>query len=327
MKNQYPKIANIQLQISENCSDLEKEILHFHWEMEELKFTNTPKKTKETYDITQGYLTKLNANHSKLSVYILCKNCTSYEVQISKSHSKFKEVLKLKQGHFKCNHCTEQERNLAEEQRKKENDKLIESLKIAIENENWNNLSKFEKTLLVHCLEKSFNQVKSHYGKLLGQGNFYQLIRALENIEAQNLIVLIRNSWNNYVTNFKYLDSLKDHQKEINFIKELSDDNTTFDDATNTLKFKLTINEFQHHPDSPLYAGAIKFKERIIIEPDVDYIFGLWQRSNDNLYLTIIPVSEFEKRPTQKPITKLPKQIKQGVHEFLNTIGSTFNLE
>ena len=69
----------------------------------------------------------------------------------------------------------------------------------------------------------------------------------------------------------------------------------------------------------------ISFKEQIVLKPNVEYIFGQWERANDNLFLTIIPTSEFEKRPSQKSISKLPKLIKHGVHEFLNNIGYNLN--
>lgn len=329
MENQYKNIANIQLHISENCPELEKEILQFYWEMEDLKFTNTPKKARETYKNSQGDLTKLNAIHSKISLYVLCNNCISHEKHIAKSHSKFKEVLKLKHGRyahsFKCNSCIEQEQVLAEEEKEKKNKELIDSLKLAIENQNWNNLSKFEKTLLVYCLEKTFNQVKNHYGKLLGEGNFYQLIRALENIEAQHLITLQRGSWNNYITNFQYLDSLENYKEEINFTKKLSDDTAIFEEATNTLKLKLTINELQNHPDSPQYAGTIKFKEKIVIEPDLDYIFGLWKRANNNLYLTLTPQDELAKLPSQKRVSSFPVLLQKGITDFLNNMSKNID--
>ena len=49
MENKNDKIANIQLQISENCT--EKEIINAYWKLEELKFVNMPKNIKEAYDI------------------------------------------------------------------------------------------------------------------------------------------------------------------------------------------------------------------------------------------------------------------------------------
>lgn len=158
-------------------------------------------------------------------------------------------------------------------------------------------------------------------GKLLGQDNFYHLIKSLENIEAQNLIVLHRDSWNNYITNFQYLSSLENYKEEINFKKERPEETTAFDDATNTLKFKLTINDVQNHPDSPKFSGIVKFKEKIVINPNVDYIFGMWQRANDNIYLTLTPQEDLDKLPTQKRLSNLPVTLQEGITNFLNNMG------
>ncbi len=56
-----------------------------------------------------------------------------------------------------------------------------------------------------------------------------------------------------------------------------------FDNQTNEIKFKITTNKYQKHPDSLAHAGTVTFKEKTIIEPDVKYIFGLWNRSNEEL--------------------------------------------
>ena len=55
------------------------------------------------------------------------------------------------------------------------------------------------------------------------------------------------------------------------------------------------------------------FKERIVIEPGVEYIFGQWQRAKRNLYLTMIPIANLEKTPTQRRVSKLPISVKKGV--------------
>lgn len=329
MEDQNKNIAKIQLKISENCSELEKEILQFYWDIEDLEFRNTATKLKNTYNITQGELTKLNAKYSELSLYVLCENCNSYEKHIVKSQSKFKETIKLPQGKwrkpFKCNHCIDLQQIQIEEENRRKNKELVDNLKLAIENKNWNNLSKFERALLVHCLEKSFNQIKNYYGKLLGKGNFYQLIRALQNIEEQSLIVLNRDNWSNYITGIQHLDALKKSKEEIVFTDEQSDITVTIDNVTNTLKLKLTINELQNHPDSPQYAGCVKFKEKIIIEPNVDYTFGLWKRSNENLYLTLTPQEELDKLPTQKRLSNLPISLQKGITDFLNNMGKNID--
>jgi hypothetical protein len=93
------------------------------------------------------------------------------------------------------------------------------------------------------------------------------------------------------------------------------------DTETNEIKFKLTINENQQHPDQPLHAGTVTFKERIVIEPGVEYIFGQWQRAKKNLYLTMIPIDNLEKTPTQNRISKLPISLQKGITDILNNIG------
>ncbi|WP_417785498.1 hypothetical protein [Tenacibaculum sp.] len=53
--------------------------------------------------------------------------------------------------------------------------------------------------------------------------------------------------------------------------------------------------------------------------------FAQWERANDNLYFTSIPISEFEKSPEQKPISKVPEILKQGIHEFLKSLGNNLD--
>jgi hypothetical protein len=103
------------------------------------------------------------------------------------------------------------------------------------------------------------------------------------------------------------------------------DNSVTINSETNELKFKLTINEFQNHPDSPKFAGIVTFKQKITIEPDVEYVFGQWQRANDQLYLTLTPKENMDKLPTQKRISKQPIPIRQSITKFLNNIGENLN--
>ena len=56
-------------------------------------------------------------------------------------------------------------------------------------------------------------------------------------------------------------------------------------------------------------------------KPGVEYIFGQWQRAKQNLYLTMMPIDNLEKSPTQKRVSKLPISVKKGVTDFLNNIG------
>ena len=190
---------------------------------------------------------------------------------------------------------------------KQEANKLfLQKFEQALENKNWNNLNQFEREVLYDCLEMEFGQLKRKYGGQLGKLNFIKLIRALEKIYEQNLINLIRNNDNNFITYYQYLSKLKEFKEEIKVPKTNTPSSVKIDRESDELKFKLTINENQYHPDSPLHAGTVTFKKRIVIESGVEYIFGLWNRANDNLYLTMTPLENLEKQPKLKELASSP---------------------
>lgn len=323
MKNH--KIANIQLHISENCSDLEKKILKLYWALQEDEFTNTPKLIKKRYSISQSELTQITATHANLSFYLFCKQCNSYEKHEAKSQSAFKTILSQYNKPFKCDSCKESERKQRELARRKERETLINKLEKAVTNKNWEQLSNFEKRVLKNSLELDFDDLKKHYFNLLGKAQYIKFIRALKNIEHHDLLILQRDSWRGWIENRQYIQSLYDAKDLIIIEKTTEQSEQQLNTTTNGLKLKLTINKERYHPDSPLYAGTITFKEQIIIEPNVEYVFAQWERANDNLYFTLIPTTEFEKLPEQKPISNLPISLQKGITDFLNSLGS--NLE
>jgi len=328
MENQNKQIANIQLHLSENCSDLEKEILQQYWKLNETEFVNAPKAIKKKYAISQSELTKTTATYSTLTFYLFCDHCHSFEKHEAKSQSSFNQTIREFHSRyyqsFKCNHCKEVQRQQFHLEQERKRNELIKKLDEAIENKNWKNLSNFEKGVLKNCLEMNFDSLKNHYGKILGSTNFKQLIKALYNIENQELIILERDR-GGYIINYQYLSKLKDFKNEITTHKNNSESKASFNSETNELKLKLTINKEKFHPDSPLYAGTITFKKQIVINPSIEYVFAQWERANDNLYFTLIPISEFEKFPEQKPISNVPKILRQGIHEFLKNLGGNLD--
>ncbi|WP_159296030.1 hypothetical protein [Tenacibaculum maritimum] len=170
----------------------------------------------------------------------------------------------------------------------------------------------------------NFYTLKKHYGNILGQSHYIKFIRALETLENYNLLIL-KKDFRGWIENHDYLPQLLKIKDQINFDKETTKSEAFFNSETNELKLKLTINKEKFHPDSPLYAGTILFKEQIVINPGIEYVFAQWERANDNLYFTLIPVSEFEKTPIQKPISNVPKVLKQGIHDFLKNLGSNLD--
>jgi len=329
MKNQNEIIANIQHQISEECSKNEKEIIQLYWKLKDNEFVNSPRSIKKEYNITQSQLIQLISKYSSLSFSMFCENCKSYENHEVKNQTKFINTVRgyrnKYSNFYKCNYCKGEEEKFEHEEQRKKYIELNIKFNKAIENKNWENLSNFDKIVLKRALEMNFSQLQKYYLNKLGQSNYDTFTSALVNIEKQYLLLLKRNSLNNSIINHGYIDPLLEHKDEIKIKEKKPQSSVSIDKETNTIKLKLTINEFQKHPDSPLYAGLVKFKEKIVIEPDVEYIFGHWKRSNNNLYLTLTPLENMDKLPSQKRISNLPISMQKGVTDFLKNMGQNLD--
>lgn len=330
MINNYEKITNIQLHISDECSEENKEIIKYYWELDGAEMVNKPMFVKNKFNVTQTELTRIINTDSSITFYLYCENCESYEKQIVRSYSTFKQILgsykNRHSGVFKCDSCKDlikEQLRIDEQNIKKEN---IEKCKIAIQNKNWRNLSYFERELLVYCIGKDFYQVSRHYGKILGKPGYFKLIKALENIEMQDFLILERNPYNyRWIENFECFKELQEHHSEILPKEEIADRDIDYDKVSNTIKLKLTIDKNHIHPDSPKFSGLVKFNEPIILKPNVEYIFGHWQRANDNLFLTLTPLENLEKLPIQRRISETPISLQKGITDFLNNLGSSLD--
>lgn len=329
MENQNTKIANLKVLISENCSETEKEIIDYYWEFKEYVNLHSSKQVVQKFGIRYTELHSIIARHSKLSFDYLCEYCNKYESYIIKSITKYNEITKVKRQRkdpleFKCTHCTRLHKEKVIQEKKEAQKKLKQKFEQAIETKNWNNLNNFERKVLSGSLEMNFTELSKKYWDQLGKESYIKFIRALENIAKENLILLTRNSYNSRINDYEYLSNLSDFKDEIHSPKKITPSSVQIDSEINELKFKLTINENQYHPDSPLHAGTVTFKERIIIEPGVEYIFGLWNRANENLYLTMIPLENLENIAQTKRISKQPISLQQGITDFLNNMGKEF---
>ena len=308
------------------CTEREKEIIKFYWEFNETEVVNSPKQVLFAFGLRSSYeLSKIIKTHSELSCYLFCKYCTSYEIQKIYSNSRYNEIKKLQRnyyGTFKCSYCEELEEKKVNQEKKEAQKKLKQKFEQAIGNKNWNNLTNFEREVLLISLGMNFTELGKKYWDQLGKESYIKLIRALEKIANENLILLFRNGPHNYIYAYEHLSYLTEFKDEIKPPKKIKSSYVQTDVDTNELKFKLTINENQHHPDSPLHAGTVTFKERIVIEPGVEYIFGLWNRANENLYLTMTPLENLEKAPQTKRISSQPKSIRQVMIDYLNSLGA-----
>lgn len=334
-------IANIQVKISNDISEEKIEILKKYWEYDEnLKLVNQPTQLRKAMGMSQKDLIDLVVDHSAMSFYRFCPECNSMELQNPKSQTQFRgcvSSLKNSYYHFRCMHCKElileqqeQKKLLQEVERQEELKEKLKAYNVAINEKAWRNLSDFENDVLKHAIQlNDIGELKKYYyGK--GLQDYKMLFTALRILEAEKLVFLTTDNRNkNFIENYQYLPRLS---AEYEF-KQNKEEHTNkgssvqINNETKEIKFKLTVNKNQVHPDSPAHAGTVTFKEKIVIEPGEEYVFGLWNRANEELYLTMVPLEKIENLPVQKRLQSYPMHIRKGIEDFLNSFGGGLRLE
>lgn len=303
MEDQNTKIANLRVQVSEKCTEKEKSIIELYWKFNGLEFLNTAKSIMETFEISQSQLNKLISSRGLLLFSITCGSCPKFDDFQVSSRLNFKSIINQAltsnpSSTYKCSFCISKEQEKAYLKNIQEQKKINENLEKAIEAENWLHLSNFQKGILRNCFKMNFVELKKHYRTILSSDNWILFIESLEAIESCNLLSLQRDSTTKEIINYRYLDKLTSFKNEISIKETITKSSFDMDIETNELKFRLTTNKDQHYPDRPSHTGTIIFNQKIVIEPGVEYIYGLWPRDNNNLYLTLIKQENLERLPT-----------------------------
>ena len=103
------KIANIQLEISDDILEEHIELLKKYWAFDDdLKFVNQPTRLRKELVMTQKNLNDLVQEHSCMSFYLFCNSYNSMEYQEVKSQTQFRSsisYLKKYNSSHSCNHC------------------------------------------------------------------------------------------------------------------------------------------------------------------------------------------------------------------------------
>ena len=303
MGNINEKISNIRVQVSEKCTEREKSIIELYWKFNGFEFLNTVKSIMETFEISQSQLNKLISSRGLLMFSIPCGVCPKFDDFQVSNRLNFKSIINQALtsniiSTYKCSFCISKEQEEAYLKNVQEQKKINENLEKAIETENWLHLSNFQKGILCNCFKMNFVELKKHYRPILGSDNWILFIESLEAIEAYNLLSLQRDSTTKEIINYRYLDKLTCFKNEISIKETITKSAFDLGIETNELKFRLTTNKDQHYPDRPSHSGTLIFNQKIVIEPGVEYIYGLWPRANNNLYLTLIPQENLERLPT-----------------------------
>jgi|GEM_PF-1584142 hypothetical protein len=339
MENHKEKIINPQLMISEACTNRQEEIIRQYWaHNSNFEFRNTPTHIINEYKVKGSQLRSLLRKYSGFEFYLHCDSCNSLEWQKAMSQSNFNSTfssLKKKHYKFQCEYCKEREYLRFKEERKKQDEerkemerkRLMEkdrNHQLAIDGKVWNQLPEFENVVLKDAIRINDFQRLSRLYSTKGDFSYKKYLSALRLLNDKDLLILTFDSRNSSIIE-KYTFSERLQQEyDFQFKEEkkiLSTSEVKYDNQTDELKFRLPINKNQAHPDSPLYAGTVVFKERIIIEPGKEYVFGVWNRADQELFLSMVPLNSLYKSPIQKKLQSLPVPIRKGVEDFLNSIG------
>lgn len=338
LKNEL--IKNPSIIFIDDCPENLIEPIKDYWELNDnLEFVNKSINITQKHDVTSS-MTQTLYRFSRFKFEAFCNSCEILKTKIANSKTQFLATArKIKANSHECNECKSErmikEENEAiereikkKEQQEQERKELVNKLDKAIENKNWRKLSSFEFEVLKNCLQfDDFGYLKQFYWKKnKTPSGFKALFIALKAIADLDLIVIQqqfdRFKGYNVIHNYQYIKRLSEEfEYDFKQEKEKTENKKQNPTDCDTIKLRLTLNEFNNHPDSPKYAGTIKFTERIIIEPNVNYTFAQWKRSYDELYFTLVPNHVIENLPQQKKISQLPKSLQECISDFLNAMG------
>jgi len=301
---------------------------------DDLQFEFTINQLKEEFNLKDKDFKSIR-QFSKLVYEVYCNKCKTHKIQFTAGKQDFLNLfsyLRYK-SHYSCEDCEDAKRNIKLKQFKKQEEekyvKKVNNLFIAIEQKAWRKLPPFHFKVLKKCLTlDSFKELKKAFGinELVNPDDvkLYLALRELSNMNLIRIETKFDSRWYRHViSDYKCSNELK-RAFEYNFNVEdnrnIIASNNSKSNVANSIKMRLTINDYQNHSDSPLYAGTVKFMKKIVIEPAVRYAFAQWKRSNDDLFFTLVPTSEIAKLPVQKTLSQEPKAVREHITNYLDNL-------
>lgn len=188
----------------------------------------------------------------------------------------------------------------------------------AIVEESWTLLNNLELNILKGMLSfqdfKAFT--KSEHPKY--EKKFFW--RTIFRLDSLFLIHLIKNS-NNSITDYKFLPNLKE---SVDLLK-LKPHKRLANQPLDKLSFRLAKNRTLNEYDETIYSGIITFKQEITITPNTKYSYGVWEKENGDMHISIISLDELKNTPKQSRIECEPVHIQEVIKEYFRAIKTTEN--
>jgi len=291
-------------------------IINEYWEIVGNKFVNLPSSIEIKYDIDRQILLDIIQKNSVLKLFANCINCEVTISGFTKSQSDFKSKLRSFDT-LKCTDCKQKESVRVIELQKKQDNYVKNRMLLAITEQRWEQLNEMEFNILKSMLQfqdfKAFT--KSEHPKY-EKKFFWRTIFHLEGL----FLIYLKKSETGFIIGYKTLFELKERIGELK-IKKVKTEHVILD----KLNFRLVKNKIFNEFDESEFSGIITFNQEIILKPNTKYSYGVWNKLNGDMHISIIPLNELESKPKQHSLSNEPIHIQEALREYYKYIKTRGN--
>lgn len=339
MENLNDKIVKIELEITDSCTNDQREIINDYWAFNEHNYelNKLPSQITMKYRISQKELNDTVATLSDINLYIRCDYCNTVERNTFTSQSGYRNAMthlkKLRGDKYQCKNCQTIEEAKIKNQRKagskekadKHYKMLTEKrnqLEKAVDRKKWKNLSEFENVVLKNAiLLNNFDELKKYYLHL-GIQAYKKMFSVLRILEAEGLMVLEFDEWDKTKIvkygiygrlreNYEYQPKLQDVENVI----AKSETNS----SENKLELTLSATMNQYHPDCPPLGATFSVNDKVVFKPGEQYSCNLYNEPNGGVSIKISQVKDIKELPTHIRLNALPTELRKQVEDYLRS--------
>lgn len=337
MEDLNDKIVKIELEITDSCTNDQREIINDYWAFNEHNYelNKLPSQITMKYQISQKELNDTVASLSDINLYIRCDYCDTVERNTFTSQKGFRyaiaQLKKLRGDKYQCNNCQAIEDgkkiNLQKSESKAKADKhykmLTEKrnqLEKAVDRKKWKNLSEFENVVLKNAiLLNNFDELKKYYLNL-GIQSYKKMFSVLRILEAEGLLVLEFDDWEKTkIVKYGIYGRLRknyEYQPKLQNVENVIAKSET-NSSENKLELTLSATENQFHPDCPPLGATFSVNDTVVFKPGEQYSCNLYNEKNGGVSIKIRQVKDIKELPTHIKLDALPNELRKQIEDYL----------
>jgi len=290
-----------------------KQIIQKYWVYQTNKFPNKPKRIILEYNLTYRKLRDINTKFSVVTAIRNCLECNKIIEYTVSSHYDFSSSVYWNSICKSCRDEQHKERRkieakkvqLKEESRRKK-------LEAGIENRAWEEFTDKELRLILKIID---NPDTSTIGFKKSLYNYKEGWTLLYKANEQCLLDVDLNTTGNEVLYFHFSKNLKPILEKLLYPKINSEEHHSVN--WSRLSFKLKKNKNKFNKDSPTFGGTVEFKRDLFIKAGTECLYGVWPRSDDNMWIAITPLQEVIASKNTS-LDNLPVHVRDVLKKLLN---------